>query len=212
MENPNPVKNTNPFGPFFIALIFGIFWGLLVFLLPHLKTEPIPYLPQRPLSTKKNIGLNELMAIGRQDLKHENLISQIRKDLKIPKDNVIKVFIGPYANITGEGRLVDSNKPFGFVLLLDEIFYKNLTAEEKIALISHELGHLTNETVFLSDNIDTGIQFQIEADTYATKYARPEAMISILNKVSAKYNGLQSRQYYFRIKNLERIKRLRQAR
>lgn len=73
------------------------------------------------------------------------------------------------------------------------------------------MGHLTNDTVLLPYNSDVDIRFQIEADTYATKYARPEAMISILNKASARYDEFQSRQYYLRIQNLEKIKRLQQA-
>ncbi|MDO8483279.1 MAG: M48 family metalloprotease, partial [bacterium] len=107
------------------------------------------------------------------------------------------------------------SNPFGFIILLDEIFYSDLTPEEKTAVIAHELGHLTNENLLMMYNPDTPILFQIEADTYATKYARPEAVIGFLNKV-LKQKGYQSsevpsREYQFRIKNLEKIKQYRQA-
>jgi len=61
-------------------------------------------------------------------------------------------------------------------------------------------------------NPDTAIRFQIEADTYATKYASPEAMISVLNKAHNKHGKYPSRQNYLRILNLERIKQSKQGR
>lgn len=167
--------------------------------------------PYKPLSTEKNVGVNEVLEMGRQDLEHEDLIVQIRKDLKIPLGLEVKIIVGPYTNIVNEGQFVPTFNPFAIILMLNETFYQNLTPEEKIALISHELGHLTNEEVFLMNNPDTPIRSQIEADTYATKYASPEAMISVLNKANARHGNAPSRQYNLRIQNLEKIKQSRQA-
>jgi len=219
VENDNPERRPGS-GLTLVAFLL-IALGLFLFVFyPH-STVTNPDHPLKPPSTdhsyeplypEHGIRLNELLKLGRQDNEHEDLLSQIREDLKIPQGLEVKIFVGPYANISSEGRIVDSNHPFGFILLLDEWFYRDLTPEEKIALISHELGHLTNEAVFLMYSSDTLIRFQIEADTYATKYAKPEAMISVINKVNAKHGGLPSRQYDLRIQNLEKIKQSRQER
>ncbi len=212
MEKESPEeKQDQSFGLIFVVSALVFLWFFMLNIYPPIITTWVDY-PQKPLSVESGIRLNELEKMGRQDKEHENLLSQIRTDLAIPQGLEIKIFVGPYANISGEGRLVDSNRPFGFILLLDEDFYRNLTSEEKIALISHELGHLTNEMTFLSYETDTIIRFQMEADTYATKYARPEAMMSVLVKVNARHNELQSRHYLLRMKNLEKIKELRQGR
>ena len=199
MKDYNPEEKRNPG-----ELIVFVFY-------PLPKVIKTGNYSQKPLSIETDIGLKEIIGMGRQDNEHENLLSQIREDLKIPQGLEVKIFIGPYTNISGEGRLVDSNHPFGFILLLDEGFYQDLTPEEKIALISHELGHLTNEAVFLTHDPDTAIRFQIEADTYATKYAKPEAMMRVLNKANTNHGGLPSRQHYLRIKNLQKIKELKQG-
>src|SRR3989344_2832984 len=115
-------------------------WILIVLLSPYSNTEHARYPPQIPI--EKDIGLDEVMAMGRRDLEHEKLISEIRKDLKIPNDLEIKIFVGPFNNIVNEGQLFYPTNPFSLILLLNENFYQDLTPEEKIALIGHELGHL----------------------------------------------------------------------
>ena len=206
MENSNPTEKQGNPNLFISIVMFALLWGLftIFFFLPP-KIDKPDYLT-KPLSSETGISLQKVLKMGKQDLRHENLLSQVRKDLKIPIDLEIKIFIGPYVKISGEGQLVPSYNPFGFILLLDETFYKSLTSEEKIALICHELGHLTNEPIFLMYNLDTIIRFQIEADTYATKYASPEAMMGVLNKVAASQDKLSSRQHLLRIQNLEKIK------
>ena len=206
MDNDNLVKQPVPISLLLIFIVCAVvFFVFLVY--PNIKNLD----QHKPLSIEKDIGIDEVMRMGRQNLDYEDLLFQIREDLKIPRSLEIKIFIGPYINISGEGQLVNSNRPFGFILLLDEDFYRDLTSEEKIALISHELGHLTNEVIFLVYNPDTIIRFQIEADRYATKYTRPEAMISVLNKAKNRQGGYPSRQYYLRIQNLERIKQSQQG-
>jgi hypothetical protein len=207
--NGNPEEKNNPVG----ALIIFIFFALGLFILafyPLKKMAEVNY--SQTLSTEANIGFNEILRMGKQDKEHEDLLAQIRKDLFIPECLEVKIFIGPYNQITGEGQLIYSTRPFVLALMLDEFFYQNLTSEEKIALIGHELGHLTNDIVLLTyNNADTIIGFQIEADTYATKYASPEAMMSVLNKANDRHGNYPSRQYYLRIKNLERIRDLKQG-
>lgn len=195
MENDNSVEKFHRLDPFLAFLIYVIcvIWLLLFFFVLLPPNQDWTDYSQRPLSFERDVGLDEVLGMGREDHDHENLLSQIRKDLKIPKDEEIKIFVGPYLNIFGEGQLVGSNHPFGFILLLDDIFYQDLTPEEKTALISHELGHLTNEVIFIMYNPDTPIRFQIEADTYSTKYVRPEAMISVLNKANVRHGGVPSR-------------------
>jgi len=222
VKNESPEEKFNRLVLNFVVLALTVL-GISIFLfLPYPVTDKIvlPSPPatdkidysQKPLSTKSDLGLNEVLSMGKQDHEHESLLSKIRKDLKIPRGLEIKVFVGPYIHISSEGRLVDTNHPLGFVLLLDEIFYRSLTSEEKIALISHELGHLTNEDIFTFYNPDTIIRFQIEADTYATKYARPEAMISVLNKFgSDKHSEILTRELFLRIQNLEKIKQSQQG-
>lgn len=211
MENNNPPDDPGKLNPFFVV-VFILFFGFLIFLfIPLPGTEKINYELQIPFYVKKDITLKEMLRIGKQDLEHEDLLSKIRDDLKIPSGLEVKIFIGPYVNISGEGILCDSNHPFGLILLLDEVFYKNLTPEEKVALIGHELGHLTNEAFLIIHDTDTPIRFQIEADTYATKYSKPEAMISVLNKVMEIHKGFHSRQYRLKIENLEKIKQSQQG-
>lgn len=212
MEDDNQVEESRPSGPFLIFSIFVVSWVLFTFFVLFPTNARWIDDQQKPLSLEKDIGLNEVLKISKRDLEHENLLYQIREDLKIPKDEEVKIFIGPYdENIIGEGRLISSNQPFGFILLLNETFYQKLTPEEKIALISHELGHLTNRVIIVLYNLDTLIRFQIEADTYATKYASPEAMISLLNKANDKHGNVPSREYFLRIQNLEKIRQLKQG-
>lgn len=202
MNGNNPVKQFVPLGLLLIFFVFTVV-SFVFLVLPNIENLDL----YKPLPIEKDIGINEVMKMSKQDHEHENLLLKIREDLKIPQDLEVKIFVGPYVNIVNEGRLVLSNHPFGFFLLLNEFFYQELNPEEKIALISHELGHLTNDVVFLSYNpTDTEIRLQIEADTYATKHVNPEAMISVLNKANARHGGYPSRQYYLRIQNLERIK------
>ena len=205
MENQNLVKAPSKWSSLLVALMF-VGWGLFLFFVVYDSYRNSDF-RVIPVSNEKNVGLNEILNMGKQNLKHEDLLSQIRKDLKIPQDLGVKIFVGPYLIISGEGRLVYSTNPFAFILLLDETFYESLDREEKVALIAHELGHLTNEMLFIIHDPDIGIKFQIEADTYATKYASPEAMISTLNKANTRPSGLiNSRQYKLRIQNLEKIK------
>ena len=203
----NPTKQPVPLSLLLIFIVCAVV-SFVFLILPSIENLN----PYKPLSTEKDIGIDEIIRMGRQDYEHEDLLSQIREDLKIPQNLEIKIFIGPYINIVSEGEYIDSRRPFGFILLLNEFFYQELTPEEKIALISHELGHLTNDVIFLSYNpTDTKIRLQIEADTYATKYVNPEAMMSVLNKANVRHGGYPSRQYYLRIQNLERIKQSKQA-
>lgn len=154
--------------------------------------------------------LEVIVGIGKQNLEHENLISRIRDDLKIHKNLEIKILLGPYRYVTGEGLLIFKLKPPGFLMLIDKDFYQKLTPEEKTALIAHELGHLTNKPVLIND-ITANIQFQIEADTYATKYAPPEALISLLDKANFMHDGVKPIGYDLRIQNLQKIKLDNQA-
>ncbi len=202
MANGDPIKQPDQLGWLPVFLVFAL-WLFLFFL--GFQTPQI-YRPQR----SQHLTIEEILTRSGRDLEHEDLISQIRQDLKITSDLNIKIFVGPYENISGEGRLLKLENHLGFVVLLDEVFYQNLTSEEKISVIAHELGHITNKAV-LAHDLDTAIQFQIEADTYATKYASPEAMLSVLNKLIARHGGIKSRQFELRIKNLERIKQSRQG-
>ncbi len=198
MSDDNPVKQPDRLVLLFVTMILLGYSALVVF--PTIKNR------QQEL---KPLTLEDIIGMGRQDLEHEDLISRIREDLKIPKVIQIKILLGPYGYMS-EGRLIDVLNPPGFIMLLDWDFYQELTPEEKVALIAHELGHLTNKPVLTYD-INTAIQFQIEADTYATKYVSPEAMINLLNKVGARHSGLKSNGYDLRIQNLEKIKQSRQG-
>lgn len=130
MENPNPVKKHSKLSSFLIVLMFGSMWILVVFLSPQPNNKPFPYPPQKPIEIKNDIGLNEVMQMGRQDLKHENLISKIRKDLKIPQEIEVKIFVGPFNNIVNEAQLLYPTNPFALILLLNENFYQDLNREK----------------------------------------------------------------------------------
>ena len=210
MSENNSPKGYSYLKSLFLILMFYVLGFFIFFITPSplpLDLTKTSYQP-RPLSVEKNITLKDAVRIGQQDMEHENLILQIRQNLQITKELEIKILIGRYSNMSGEGVIIPSNHPFGFILLFDEFFYQSLTPEEKIAAISHELGHLTNEEVIMMLNSDTRIQFQIEADTYSTKYARPEVMISVIKKLQAKTMGTEAsfREYTLRIQNLEKIK------
>ncbi len=202
MENNNPVKNPDwlSFSPVILILALWIFFVFVI--LPPAKVDD----PYRPLTIEEVVGM------GKQDLEHEGLISLVKEDLKITKSLEIKIFLGPYDNIIGEGELISSIHPLGFLILLDQSFYQGLSPKEKIALIAHELGHLTNKLTLQYD-LDTAIQFQIEADTYATKYTAPETMMSVLKKVHDRHGGniVTQYEYRLRIENLEKIKQGEQA-
>lgn len=205
MENGNLLERPKGSDLFLIVLISFI-CGFLVFSVFSNPITKEDISSQIPLSVQKDIGIEEVIRMGKHDMDHEDLIHKVRKDLKIPEGLEVKIIVGPYTNIVNEGQLIYSTHPFILLLVINETFYQNLTPEEKIALIAHELGHLTNDVIFLTHSSDISIRFQIEADTYATKYAPPEAMISVLNKANDRYGGFPSRQYYLRIQNLEKIR------
>ncbi len=87
-----------------------------------------------------------------------------------------------------------------------------MDADERVAVIAHELGHITNKPDppgWITDEIM--IRHQIEADTYATKYVEPKALIRVLNKTASFFN-IADPEYKQRIENLENIQAERNRR
>lgn len=206
MDNSSTIKQP---GRLILLLIFIVFVATSLVFIVRSNIENLNL--YKPLAPENSIGIDEAIRMGKQDLEHEILLFMIREDLRIPRNLEVKIMIGPYSNIVDEGEFIYSTHPFILLVLLNESFYQNLNSDEKIALISHELGHLVNGVIFLSYTSDTMIRLQIEADTYATKYINAEAMISVLNKANNKHGGFLSRQHYLRIQNLEKIKGLKQG-
>lgn len=210
MDNDDHGRPEQP-GPLGLLLAFAVSVILMFFALSILPSPTYSDFESYPVQKKPGpLTIKEGAEMGILDKEHESLVSQIRKDLKLHPDLSIEIFIGPYQNITGEGIIIPLINPPGVVVFLDKDFYQTLTAEEKIALIAHELGHLTNEKMLLSYP-STITRFQVEADTYSTKYADPEAMISILNKMITRRGGTKSMEYEIRVQNLEKISQSKQG-
>ena len=202
MSNDDRTRQSELWGLF---LLFALIALIVIFTFPTFPNTKYPLTPGlNPLTMK------EVKEMGTRDKEHEYLVTQVREDLKIYPDFSIEIFIGPYQYITGEGVMVSLLNPPGIIVLLDEGLYQILLPEERIAVIAHELGHLTNENM-LTINNNIMLQFQIEADNYSTKYADPEAMISVLEKIRSRRGGLKPPDYDPRIANLERIKLLKQG-
>lgn len=188
-----------------LLLIFAVVGLLTFFTLPTFSGLENYYIPiPGPMTIKEGMG------IGLQNKEHEDLIYQVREDLKINPSLSIEIFVGPYQNITGEGIIIPLINPPGVLILIDQDLYQVLTTEERRAIIAHELGHLTNEEMLTFDPA-TMTRFQIEANNYATKYVDPTAIISFIDKIVARRGGIKSRNYEPRIQNLEKIKEMRQT-
>lgn len=204
-HNYNRPKRSELLG---LLLIFAVVGLITFFTLPTFsdleKNYYIPIPIPGPMTIKEGMG------IGIQNKEHEDLIYQVREDLKINPSLSIEIFVGPYQNITGEGVMLPLINPPGVLILIDQDLYQVLTTEERRAIIAHELGHLTNEEMLTLNSVTT-TRFQIEADTYATKYADPTAVISFIDKIIARRGGIKSRDYEPRIQNLKKIKRSQQA-
>ena len=202
-DDDNQGKSSERLGLFFIFIFLSAFSLVLMRPIAPLIEDYYPLGPG-PLSVATGMGM------GKQDKDHEDLVAQVREDLKLNPSLSIKIFIGPYQEVTGEGLFIPLINPPGVIILIDQNFYQILTPEEKIAIIAHELGHLLNEEM-LTVNLATMINFQIEADTYATKYVEPAALISVLDKLIERHGGVKPRDYEPRIQNLQNIRKLKQA-
>jgi len=127
VNNGESVKQkvpTNPISWMIVCVLFGLVYPMFMVLTNTKNMDPY-----EPLSTEMDIGLNKILEKGTQNHDHENLLSKIREDLKIPYCLEIKIIVGPYENISGEGRIIYSTNPFALILLLSKSFYLNLTHE-----------------------------------------------------------------------------------
>ncbi len=186
-DDDNQGKSSERLALFFIFIVMAALSLVLMRPIAPL-IEDYYQLEPGPLTVKEGTEM------GKQDKNHEDLVSQVREDLKLDPSLSIKIFIGPYQEITGEGLFIPLINPPEVIILIDQNFYQILTPEEKVALIAHELGHLLNEEM-LNFNLATMISFQIEADSYATKYVEPAALISVLDKLIERHGGVKPRDY-----------------
>ncbi len=158
----------------------------------------------------KYITREEIFALGIPDTENHTFITEIKKDLKIEGIDV-KILFGPYLHTTGSGMLVISNKPLRYHVLLDKNIYDQLEAQEKKALIAHEMGHILNKTTYQDDK-ETTINMQVEADNYAALKTSPDTVINLLKKIfSAEMVSKHHPEYTKRVQNLENLKKSKQA-
>jgi len=187
-------------------LVIGIVVALMAAVWFILLGSQIYFYEPRPVTKE------EIMAMGHLDNNHTELVSKIRTDLKIPEEMEIKIFIGPYFHIFGYAVHMFFVDHPEHLIFIGENFYNKMDVDERVAVVSHELGHLTNKPDppgWIPDEIF--IQHQIEADTYATKYVEPEALIRVLNKTVPLFDK-EFPEYKRRIENLKNIQAERNRR
>lgn len=120
-----------------------------------------------------------LIMAGAESNEFTDLIEQIKKDLKIENLSV-KVIIVPHDERELTGELVKILG--GYIILVNGNISKNLTLDERKALISHEMGHIMySPKVHVYDLARTGLD--ICADFFAVKYAGVDATLSLLEKL-----------------------------
>ncbi|MDO8496190.1 MAG: hypothetical protein Q7S43_01930 [bacterium] len=127
----------------------------------------------------------------------------------------IIISVGPYykakkINLSNGVTLLINNKDFKapsflffdgnvgvYYILIDYLFYKNFTAEEKKFVIAHEVGHAQNP------NLRVSILAEQKADEFALRYVSIETAIGFLEKYSEPDEEDIKKQ---RIGNLHRVK------
>jgi hypothetical protein len=140
-------------------------------------------------------------------------MSRIIEDIGFEDEIVISV--GPYykaqkINLTNGVVLLINNKDFKapsflffdrnvgvYYILIDYIFYKNFTVEERKFVIAHEIGHAQNPDLRVS------ILAEQKADEFARRYVSIETAVNFLEKYSEPGEEDIKRQ---RIENLYKVR------
>src|SRR3989338_9828172 len=130
------------------------------------------------------------------------------------KDEIV-ISVGPYygaqkINLTNGVVLLINNKDFKapsflffdrnvgvYYILIDYLFYKKFTAEERKFVIAHEVGHAQNP------NMRGSIIAEQKADEFSLRYVSIETAIGFLEKYSEADREDLKRQ---RIENLHKVK------
>mgnify|MGYP001598125691 CR=1 FL=1 len=96
----------------------------------------------------------------------------------------IKVIVGPYLHYLGiVGLLYDEFAPTYFILF-DEDFYKELTPEEREAMVAHESGHILHKHPHNRSRAAL-TELQVLADNFGAKFVHPKHLIGVLDKAYA---------------------------
>lgn len=135
-----------------------------------------------PYSIAQDIPLTneEMIALGMTSDEHAELVSKIKKDLKL-EDVQVKVLIGSYnEKVTSTGRLLN-DLPNGYYVLIDRGFYEGLIPTERDALIAHEMGHIQYTIKVHVYDLEASA-VQVSADIFAIKYVGIDAVLSFLDK------------------------------
>ena len=140
-------------------------------------------------------------------------LDRIVEDIGFEDEIVISV--GPYykaqkINLTNGVVLLINNKDFKapsflffdrnvgiYYILIDYIFYKNFTVEERKFVIAHEIGHAQNPDLRVS------VLAEQKADAFALRYVSIETAVNFLEKYSEPGEEDIKRQ---RIENLHKAK------
>ncbi len=162
-------------------------------------------------STSLSANQNKNKGIPTQE--DQEFLNKIVENIGFEDEIVISV--GPYykaqkISLTNGVVLVINNKNFKapsflffdrnvgiYYILIDYLFYKKFTIEEKKFVIAHEVGHAQNP------NLRGSIVAEQKADEFALKYVSIETAIDFLEKYSEADEEDLKRQ---RIENLHKVK------
>lgn len=146
-------------------------------------------LPQRP-------SRRELIAREKSvNYYHSDLIEKISRDLKLTKG--IELVFLPGGPSFPSASFNESEH--SYQVLLGEGFFLSLPEPEQRALIAHEMGHI----IFIPPVCYGPINCQVGADLIAALYTSPEAVISLLEKLSSSPLWTESREYRTRLEHLK---------
>ena len=169
-------------------------WGLLIAIMAASFAVYMDTVFRQFHPPPKPISKRELIALGTRADYHSDLIEKISRDLKLKKG--VELVLGPGPFFPG-GDMVELK--LSYSILIGESFFLSLPEPEQRALIGHEMGH----SVFVPPVCYDPIHGQVGADLLAAMYTSPEALISLLPKLSSDPYWTESREYRIRLEHLK---------
>ena len=148
---------------------------------------------------------DEILAVKQADSADVEFIAQLKREANLNQE--VQILVGPYKRVFGNDLKYDLEQHLvivrrsetekeTFLILFDKALYRELDGEHRKALLAHEMGHIIN---LVSGTRIPGLDEELNADNYASRYVRPEVLISLYEQ----YEG-DGPSRNAKIKNLER--------
>lgn len=141
-----------------------------------------------PLPTLEELASDQKQAAVSQNIptkEFDELVEKIKNDIGQP-DIEVMVLVGPYFQYRGLIAAINLYYAPRYYIMIDGKFLNELTPEEKVAVIAHEMGHIV---------VGPGYGFsrkqrtatEVLADRFASRYVHPKHVQSLLDKANEDY-------------------------